>query len=148
MGGHIIPNHFNPELLALRNDQLFAAPAIVLPAGPATDAAPLLNGWSGILNRIAVYAARTQCGANEMFVPDANPAVNPPNLNPPNQACRPPGDLIRYAFGLLYKIKRVLGTDWPDTHDQLTKGGRNSNNNKRNKYTHRKKQYSQRRYKK
>jgi len=129
-----------------------------LPNGPAGVAnangyAPreIYGGWGRILNKIADYAGMPNLNTNETYTSQAGPAA--PTVNAQPLPAAPitvgPTELIRYAFGLLYKIKVVLGTDWPDTHNQLSMGGRNSkNNNKRNKYTHRKKQYSQRRYKK
>lgn len=131
----------------------FRQPINAATAGYAAAPVPVFDlGWSGILNRIAEYAPSVQCAQGEMLVLNAGNQQAPPTpttlVQAPNTNCIDPSDLIRYAFGLLYKIKVVLGTDWPDTHNQLTMGGRNSKNNKRNKYTHRKKQYSQRRYKK
>lgn len=135
--------------------EVFRNPINQVTAGYAANPTPVPDfdlGWSGILNRIAEYAPPVRCAQGEMLVLNAgNLAAAPsPTTQPQAQAtnCTDPSELIRYAFGLLYKIKVVLGTDWPDTHNQLTMGGRNSKNNKRNKYTHRKKQYSQRRYKK
>jgi hypothetical protein len=132
--------------------EVFRIPVAAATPGYAAAAVPDFHlGWSGILNRIAEYAVPVRCGQGEMLVPNGN-QQNPPAPTDAAAAqvtdCTNPSELIRYAFGLLYKIKVVLGTDWPDTHNQLTMGGRNSKNNKRNKYTHRKKQYSQRRYKK
>lgn len=143
---NVVPNNFAPELQALINRTKFET--VANPAGAAAvNPTPYLGGWSGLLNSIATLhpAARKSCPAGEMYAAAAN-ADPAPSANPSPPI--PPADLIRYAFGLLYKIKVVLGTDWPETHKQLSKGGRNSKNNKRNKYTHRKKQYSQRRYKK
>jgi hypothetical protein len=124
-----------------------AGGAVVQAAGHAPQ--PIYGGWGRILNKIAEYAGMPNLPANETYT--GLLGVQPPTVNaaPVAPTTVGPTELIRYAFGLLYKIKVVLGTDWPDTHNQLSKGGRNSkNNNKRNKYTHRKKQYSQRRYKK
>jgi hypothetical protein len=148
-----IQGDFGPELALLVDPNEFTPPAAAAAAAanPAAPTVPFYGGWSNLLNNIAAHFAdnRKSCGANEMLVPAAPGAPGAPTLSQGNTTCIPPADLIRYAFGLLYKIKRVLGSDWPETHNQLTMGGRNSkNNNKRNKYTHRKKQYSQRRYKK
>jgi hypothetical protein len=146
----IIPGHFIQELRLFAN---FANP-IAGAAAPAGAPVDFTGGWSELLNRISEFFPENQrsCTAGEVFAPPANvntaPVVTTAASAAGDLIAKPPGDLIRYAFGLLYKIKRVLGTDWPDTHNQLSKGGRNSKNNKRNKYTHRKKQYSQRRYKK
>jgi hypothetical protein len=121
--------------------------AVAQAAGYAPQ--PIYGGWGRILNKIAEYAGMPNLNANETYTSAVGaiaPTVNA--AMPAAPITVGPTELIRYAFGLLYKIKVVLGTDWPDTHNQLSKGGRNSKNNKRNKYTHRKKQYSQRRYKK
>jgi hypothetical protein len=119
--------------------------AIPAPAGAAL-AAPAMqpNGWSGILNTIAVFNADVdyQAPAGEIYNAPANPATAPVVIAIAAQ-CILPSYLIRYAFGLLWRIKTVLGDNWPDTHRQMTTGGKKSS-----RFTHRKKQYSQRRYKK
>lgn len=123
----------------------------ILPAG----ASILGHGWSHILNNVAAQfpALRKQAQPNEIYelapgpLPPL-PAIQPrPIPNNPNPAdCIPPAHLIRYAFGLLWQIKKVLGEGgWSDTHAQITFGG---GKKKSSRFTHRKKQYSQRRYKK
>ena len=121
----------------------------VLPAG----AASVGHGWSQILNNIAVQfpVALKQAQLNEIYElppgPPPLPAIQPrPNPNAAPAPCIPPAELIRYAFGLLWQIKKVLGEGgWSDTHAQITLGG---GKKKSSRFTHRKKQYSQRRYKK
>lgn len=122
----------------------------VLPAG----AASVGHGWSQILNNIAVQfpVADKQAQPNEIYeLPPGPlpplPAIQPrPNPNAAPAPCIPPAELIRYAFGLLWQIKKVLGEGgWSDTHAQITLGG---GKKKSSRFTHRKKQYSQRRYKK
>lgn len=121
----------------------------VVPANnPGTAPQAVYGGWGRILNKIADYAGMPTLNAAETYTGAAGQAPPTVQTGVAVPATVGPAELIRYAFGLLYKIKVVLGTDWPETHNQLSMGGRNSKNNKRNKYTHRKKQYSQRRYKK
>jgi hypothetical protein len=114
------------------------------------------HGWSQILNNIAEQfpVAFKQAQPNEIYDLAPAPAAPLPPLAPPprpipNAAaapCIPPAHLIRYAFGLLWQIKKVLGEGgWSDTHAQITLGG---GKKKSSRFTHRKKQYSQRRYKK
>jgi hypothetical protein len=123
-----------------------------LPAG----ASILGHGWSHILNNIAEQfpIVRKQAQPNEIYglAPGPPPPPPPPAIPPrpiPNAGladCIPPADLIRYSFGLLWQIKKVLGEGgWSDTHAQITFGG---GKKKSSRFTHRKKQYSQRRYKK
>jgi len=121
----------------------------VVPANnPGNAPQAVYGGWGRILNKIADYAGMPTLNANETYTGAAGQVPPSVQIGAAVAATVGPAELIRYAFGLLYKIKVVLGTDWPETHNQLSMGGRNSKNNKRNKYTHRKKQYSQRRYKK
>jgi hypothetical protein len=138
------PNVFTDEIAKLNDDPSWEGPPI---GGAAPGAAPQawITGWSGLLNRIAGYFpnARKDCGANETYA--AANAGNAPAVDNAAAAAIPPADLIRYAFGLLYKIKVVLGSQWPETHRQLSMGG---GKKKSSRYTHRRKQYSQRRYKK
>lgn len=119
-----------------------------LPAG----ASILGHGWSHILNNIATQFPAAQAQPNEIYDLAPGPLPPLPAIQPrpiPNNAaadCIPPADLIRYAFGLLWQIKKVLGEGgWSDTHAQITLGG---GKKKSSRFTHRKKQYSQRRYKK
>ena len=135
-------------------------PPLPLVAGldPILQAGASINGhgWSHILNNIAEQfpALRTEARQNEIYVLAPGHVAPPPLLAPPprpipNAAaapCIPPAHLIRYAFGLLWQIKKVLGEGgWSDTHAQITLGG---GKKKSSRFTHRKKQYSQRRYKK
>ena len=126
--------------------------AVLDPLFPA-NAAVIGHGWSQILNNIAEQfpVAEKQTQANEIYELPPGPPP-PPALQPrpiPNAAaadCIPPAELIRYSFGLLWQIKKVLGEGgWSDTHAQITLGG---GKKKSSRFTHRKKQYSQRRYKK
>jgi hypothetical protein len=112
------------------------------------------HGWSHILNNIAAQfpAIQKQAQQNEIYVLAPGPLPPIPAIQPrpiPNSAaapCIPPAELIRYSFGLLWQIKKVLGEGgWSDTHAQITLGG---GKKKSSRFTHRKKQYSQRRYKK
>lgn len=120
-----------------------------LPAG----AAILGHGWSHILNNIAAQFPAAQAQQNEIYeLPPPGGPVPPlaplPRPIPNNGVvdCIPPAELIRYSFGLLWQIKKVLGEGgWSDTHAQITLGG---GKKKSSRFTHRKKQYSQRRYKK
>jgi len=118
------------------------------------NASVLGHGWSHILNNIAEQfpADRKEARQNEIYSLAPGPLPPLPAIQPrpiPNDAaapCIPPADLIRYAFGLLWQIKKVLGEGgWSDTHAQITLGG---GKKKSSRFTHRKKQYSQRRYKK
>lgn len=127
--------------------------AVLDPILPVT-AAVIGHGWSHILNNIAAQfpAALKQAQANEIYELAPGPLPQLPAIQPrpiPNAApapCIPPAELIRYAFGLLWQIKKVLGEGgWSDTHAQITLGG---GKKKSSRFTHRKKQYSQRRYKK
>ena len=83
---------------------------------------------------------------NEGYVPNAaNAPIPSPVAAPGGSFLIPPSSLIRYAFGLLYRIKQILGEEgWTGTHWQIASGGKK----KSSRFTHRKKQYSQRRYKK
>ena len=117
-------------------------------------AASVGHGWSQILNNIAEQfpAGEKQAQPNEIYELPPGAPPGPPAIPPrpiPNAAaapCIPPAELIRYAFGLLWQIKKVLGEGgWSDTHAQITLGG---GKKKSSRFTHRKKQYSQRRYKK
>ena len=143
---------FAPEITKLTDVNPASWAAAIAPANAANAPAGLhdwTTGWSGLLNGIAAYFPddRKRCGAGEMYAPPANqntaPALDPANPVGPDAIA--PANLIRYAFGLLYKIKVVLGTQWPETHRQLSMGG---GKKKSSRYTHRRKQYSQRRYKK
>jgi len=122
----------------------------ILPVGAITQG----HGWSQILNNIAAQfpIVRKQAQPNEIYglapgPPPPLPAIQPrPIPNAGLADCIPPADLIRYSFGLLWQIKKVLGEGgWSDTHAQITFGG---GKKKSSRFTHRKKQYSQRRYKK
>jgi hypothetical protein len=96
-------------------------------------AAPILQAGEAYIPDVANAAAPTPSTA-----PAAPPAANAPTL-------RPPSYLVRYAFGLLYRIKQILGEEgWSGAHWQIAFGGKK----KSSRFTHRKKQYSQRRYKK
>jgi hypothetical protein len=116
------------------------------------NASILGHGWSHILNNIAAQFPAAQAQPNEIYALAPGPLPPLPAIQPrpiPNNAaadCIPPADLIRYSFGLLWQIKKVLGEGgWSDTHAQITFGG---GKKKSSRFTHRKKQYSQRRYKK
>lgn len=137
--------YFQPmiaTLTAIRAAQVPAQAAYV--AAPPAAPIDLTDGWSYILNSIAAFHPDIEktSGPNEVYDPPAGGAA--PVINAGGRVCIPPGDLIRYAFGLLWRIKTVLGDSWPDTHRQMTMGGKK----KSSRFTHRKKQYSQRRYKK
>jgi len=136
----------------LNNPALNAALDPILPANSSING----HGWSHILNNIAEQfpAVRKQAQQNEIYELAPAPAVPLPLLAPPPRPipntravpCIPPAELIRYSFGLLWQIKKVLGEGgWSDTHAQITLGG---GKKKSSRFTHRKKQYSQRRYKK
>lgn len=136
----------------LNNPALNAALDPILPINASING----HGWSQILNNIAEQfpVAFKQAQPNEIYDLAPAPAAPLPPLAPqprpiPNAAaapCIPPAHLIRYAFGLLWQIKKVLGEGgWSDTHAQITLGG---GKKKSSRFTHRKKQYSQRRYKK
>lgn len=105
--------------------------------------------WANMLD--AGYnhlAAAPTLQAGEAYIPDAANAAAPipspaPAANGPTLL--PPSYLVRYAFGLLYRIKQILGEEgWSGAHWQIAFGGKK----KSSRFTHRKKQYSQRRYKK
>ena len=138
--------YFQPmiaTLTAIRGARL-PAPAAYAAVNPAPPL-ELTDGWSDILNAIAAFHpdAEKTAAAGETYDPPvagAAPVINRVG----GRLCLPPSDLIRYAFGLLWRIKTVLGDSWPDTHRQMTTGGKK----KSSRFTHRKKQYSQRRYKK
>lgn len=108
--------------------------------------------WANMLDAGSNYLAATPTlQAGEAYIPDANNAANAgapipspaPAANGP--ALLPPSQLVRYAFGLLYRIKQILGEEgWSGAHWQIAFGGKK----KSSRFTHRKKQYSQRRYKK
>jgi hypothetical protein len=109
--------------------------------------------WANILD--AGYnhlTAAPTLQAGEAYISDAAnagapaPSPAPPGgpAAPPNRLL-PPSHLVRYAFGLLYRIKQILGEEgWSGAHWQIAFGGKK----KSSRFTHRKKQYSQRRYKK
>jgi hypothetical protein len=129
-------------LTAIRGAQNPPLPAYA-PAPPAPPQ-DLTDGWSYILNNIVSFHpdAEKTAAANEVYDPPGGGGAAMPAISG-GRVCIPPSDLIRYAFGLLWRIKTVLGDNWPDTHRQMTTGGKKSS-----RFTHRKKQYSQRRYKK
>jgi len=131
-----------PILQAIRTNSVAPPPPVLAPAPPINPPA-ITDGWSFILNSIAAVhpIAQKTTGANEVYDPPLGGGA--PIINAGGRECIQPGDLIRYAFGLLWRIKIVLGDNWPDTHRQMTTGGKKSS-----RFTHRKKQYSQRRYKK
>jgi hypothetical protein len=129
------------------NQQAFAAQG----AGAGVVALTPTEGmcWANMLD--AGYnhlAAAPTLQAGEAYIPDAANAAAPipspaPAANGP--ALLPPSYLVRYAFGLLYRIKQILGEEgWSGAHWQIAFGGKK----KSSRFTHRKKQYSQRRYKK
>jgi hypothetical protein len=129
------------------NQQGFAAQG----AGAGVVALTPTEGmcWANMLD--AGYnhlAAAPTLQAGEAYIPDATNAAAPipspaPAANGP--ALLPPSYLVRYAFGLLYRIKQILGEEgWSGAHWQIAFGGKK----KSSRFTHRKKQYSQRRYKK
>ena len=101
--------------------------------------------WANMLD--AGYnhlAAIPTLQAGEAYIPDANYAPIP-STAAGGTALLPPSHLVRYAFGLLYRIKQILGEEgWSGAHWQIAFGGKK----KSSRFTHRKKQYSQRRYKK
>ena len=151
-----IINALNNEIIRINGNQAIpiqpfnAALDPIFPANASTYG----HGWSQILNNIAEQfpVALKQAQANEIYELAPGPLPQLPALQPrpiPNAnaaPCIPPADLIRYAFGLLWQIKKVLGEGgWSDTHAQITLGG---GKKKSSRFTHRKKQYSQRRYKK
>jgi len=92
-------------------------------------------------------AAAPTLQAGEAYIPDvanANAPIPSPAPAAPADRLLPPSYLVRYAFGLLYRIKQILGEEgWSGAHWQIAFGGKKSS-----RFTHRKKQYSQRRYKK
>jgi hypothetical protein len=113
-------------------------------------------GWANMLD--AGYnhlAAAPTLQAGEAYIPDAANAAAPipspappappaPGVAPAPHTLLRPSYLVRYAFGLLYRIKQILGEEgWSGAHWQIAFGGKKSS-----RFTHRKKQYSQRRYKK
>ena len=128
-----------------------AANAVAFPGGQGMC-------WANILDAGYNHLADLpELHAGEAYIPDVNnnglpipspapaaaaagaaPAANAPTLLPPSH-------LVRYAFGLLYRIKQILGEEgWSGAHWQIAFGGKK----KSSRFTHRKKQYSQRRYKK
>ena len=133
-----------PILQAIRTNSI-APPPVALAFAPPVQPIPITDGWSFVLNSIAGVhpAAQKMSGANEVYDPPAVGGAAAPVISAVARECIPPGHFIRYAFGLLWRIKTVLGDSWPDTHRQMTTGGKKSS-----RFTHRKKQYSQRRYKK
>jgi hypothetical protein len=131
------------SLNRIRGAQL--PPPIAFAAAAPVAPRVLTDGWSYLLNSIAAFHpnAEKTAAANEVYDPPAAGGAAMPVISGAGRVCIQPGDLIRYAFGLLWRIKTVLGDNWPDTHRQMTTGGKKSS-----RFTHRKKQYSQRRYKK
>ena len=127
---------------ALANQQ-FAARAAG--AGIVAFSATAGMCWANMLD--AGYnhlAAIPTLQAGEAYIPDANYAPIP-STAAGGTALLPPSHLVRYAFGLLYRIKQILGEEgWSGAHWQIAFGGKK----KSSRFTHRKKQYSQRRYKK
>jgi hypothetical protein len=149
-----IINIFNQKVVRINNNlnnpALNAALDPILPVNSRING----HGWSHILNNVAAQfpADRKEARQNEIYELAPGPLPQLPAIQPrpiPNAnaaPCIPPADLIRYAFGLLWQIKKVLGEGgWSDTHAQITLGG---GKKKSSRFTHRKKQYSQRRYKK
>ena len=103
--------------------------------------------WANMLD--AGYnhlAAAPTLQAGEAYILDvANTGAPIPSPAAGGPALLPPSQLVRYAFGLLYRIKQILGEEgWSGAHWQIAFGGKK----KSSRFTHRKKQYSQRRYKK
>ena len=140
--------YFQPmiaTLTAIRGAQQLPAPAAYAAVNPAPPL-ELTEGWSYILNAIAAFHPDIEKTAaiGETYDPPVAGGAAAPVITRAGGLCLPPSDLIRYAFGLLWRIKTVLGDSWPDTHRQMTTGGKK----KSSRFTHRKKQYSQRRYKK
>ena len=132
-----------PSNAAAANQPAFAARAAG--AGIVAFSATAGMCWANMLD--AGYnhlAAIPTLQAGEAYIPDANYAPIPsPAAGGP--ALLPPSHLVRYAFGLLYRIKQILGEEgWSGAHWQIAFGGKK----KSSRFTHRKKQYSQRRYKK
>ena len=127
---------------ALANQQ-FAARAAG--AGIVAFSATAGMCWANMLD--AGYnhlAAIPTLQAGEAYIPDANYAPIP-STAAGGTALLPPSHLVRSAFGLLYRIKQILGEEgWSGAHWQIAFGGKK----KSSRFTHRKKQYSQRRYKK
>jgi hypothetical protein len=142
----------NPAAGAAGVPALNAVPAnaVAFPGGQGMS-------WANILDAGYNHLADLpELHAGEAYIPDVNnnglpipsiapaaaagaaPAANGPTLLPPSY-------LVRYAFGLLYRIKQILGEEgWSGAHWQIAFGGKK----KSSRFTHRKKQYSQRRYKK
>jgi hypothetical protein len=155
-----VPQPAQVSLNALR-DYIWAMPSNAANQGGAVFAAQGAGAgvvaltptdgmcWANMLD--AGYnhlAAAPTLQAGEAYIPDAANAAAPipspaPAANGPTLL--PPSYLVRYAFGLLYRIKQILGEEgWSGAHWQIAFGGKK----KSSRFTHRKKQYSQRRYKK
>ena len=127
------------------NQQAFAARA----AGAGIVAFSATEGmcWANMLDAGSNYLAATPTlQAGEAYISDnANAGAPIPSPAAGGPALLPPSQLVRYAFGLLYRIKQILGEEgWSGAHWQIAFGGKK----KSSRFTHRKKQYSQRRYKK
>ena len=127
------------------NQQPFAAQA----AGAGIVAFSATEGmcWANMLDAGSNYLAATPTlQAGEAYISDnANAGAPIPSPAAGGPALLPPSQLVRYAFGLLYRIKQILGEEgWSGAHWQIAFGGKK----KSSRFTHRKKQYSQRRYKK
>lgn len=127
-----------------------AANAVAFPGGQGMC-------WANILDAGYNHLADLpELHAGEAYIPDVNnnglpipsPAPAAAGAAPPAAPADrllPPSHLVRYAFGLLYRIKQILGEEgWSGAHWQIAFGGKK----KSSRFTHRKKQYSQRRYKK
>lgn len=123
--------------------------------GPAAIAAAPVPSrglcWANVLDSGTNFFSivnRPPLSQNEGYIPNPGAAGAPiPSVapGPGGPFLIPPSRLIRYAFGLLYRIKQILGEEgWTGTHWQIASGGKK----KSSRFTHRKKQYSQRRYKK
>lgn len=103
--------------------------------------------WADMLDAGSNHlAAAPTLQAGEAYIPDnANARAPIPSPAAGGLPLLPPSHLVRYAFGLLYRIKQILGEEgWTGAHWQIAFGGKK----KSSRFTHRKKQYSQRRYKK